>query len=297
MNHHQRHFLKTMISLVIKSLVMLSLRQHLLQGGKSYGPVCMSNSPIVMELLAMSGYGHMIIDHEHSPTDISSGQLLLQAMNAAQTATCPIIRVPDHNPTYMKKILDSMRLPGGVLVPMVEDRQTAEEVVAATRYPRQASFPSSADGIRGCAVPFIRASGYGSNPNYMKECQEDLLVMVQVETRKGVDAIAEISSVEGIDGIFLGPFDLSCTIGKVGQFDDPEVKALIAAAEEAVRQSDSCFLAGFRSAGRDLETMFQQDGYSLVCGSVDLGLLRDAAQKDAQVAKEIIDREGATKQC
>lgn len=267
---------------------MISLRKHLLQGGKSYGPVCMSDSPIIMEVLSMSGYGHMIVDHEHSPTDSSSGQRLLQAIDAAGTSTCPIVRVPSSDPAYMKKILDSMRLPGGVLVPMVEDRTTAEEVVSATRYPRQQSDPYSIGGMRGCAVPFVRASGYGSNPNYMKECQEDLLVMVQVETEEGVAAIPEISAVQGIDGIFLGPFDLSCSIGKVGQFDDPEVKALIAAAEEAVRQSESCFLAGFKSAGRDLQTMFSNDGYSLISGSVDLGLLRDAAHEDATNANKIL---------
>lgn len=83
----------------------------------------MSDSPVVMELLALVGYGHMIIDHEHSPTDSSSGQALLQAIDAArfsaaggdgQYRTEPIIRVPDHDATYMKKILDSLRLPGGV---------------------------------------------------------------------------------------------------------------------------------------------------------------------------------------
>eukprot|EP00980_Cylindrotheca_fusiformis_P001727 scaffold397_cov111-Cylindrotheca_fusiformis.AAC.5 len=284
----------TVYFVVQQLFVMLSLRKHLLQGGKSYGPICMSDSPVVMELLATVGYGHMVVDHEHSPTDSASGQRLLQAINAANanTKTCPIVRVPSQkDPAYMKKVLDSLRLPGGVLVPMVEDKATAEAVVASTRYPRQDSDPNYLGGVRGCAVPFIRASGYGSNPNYMKECQEDLLVMVQVETEKGVAAIPEISSVQGIDGIFLGPFDLSCSIGKAGQFDDPEVKRLLTKAEEAVRQSDSCFLAGFRSGGRDLQTMFHQDGYSLVCGSADLGLLRNAAQKDAQDANSILGLE------
>lgn len=99
---------------------MSSLRQRLLSGAKSYGPVCMSDSPVVMELLALSGYTHLIIDHEHSPTDSSSGQALLQAIDAARfnsigsdlPRTEPIIRVPDHDSTYMKKILDSLRLPG-----------------------------------------------------------------------------------------------------------------------------------------------------------------------------------------
>ena len=270
----------------------MSLRKHLLNGGKSYGPVCMSNSPIVIEILANAGYGHMIIDHEHSPTDISSGQVLLQAIDVVRSTsssspTCPIVRVPDQSPSYIKKVLDSMRLPGGVLVPMVEDKETAEMVATATKYPRQIDSSSNVDGNRGCAIPFVRASGYGTNPNYMKESAEDLLVMVQVETSKGVEAIPEISSVPGIDGIFIGPFDLSCSIGKVGQFDDPGVKDLIQKAERLVVESD-CFLAGFRSGGRDLKEMYEEAGYSLVCGSVDLGLLKNAALEDAQMANDIL---------
>ena len=271
-------------------VIMLSLRQRLLQGGKSYGPLCMSDSPVVVELLSLAGYDHLLIDHEHSPTDQKSGLGLLRAIDAAQTKTEPIIRLPNDDPTYMKKILDSMKLPGGVLVPMVEDRETAEKVVAATRYPPQnIDSDPIINGIRGCAVPFVRASNFGNNLNYMKECQEDLLVMVQVETKKGVDAIDEISSVPGIDGIFLGPYDLSCSIGKVGQFHDPEVKELISQAEKAVVKAEDCFLAGFQSPGRDLKSMFDKDGYSLVCGSVDIGLLRDAARQDAQAARAILE--------
>lgn len=172
---------------------------------------------------------------------------------------------------------------------MVEDAETAMEVVAATRYPLQLSDgPGAINGVRGCAVPFVRASGYGRNSDYMRQCQEDLLVMVQVETEKGVEAIPEIASVPGIDGIFLGPFDLSCSIGKVAQFDDVQVKDLIQNAEQSVLETD-CFLAGFQSSGRDLEGMFN-DGYSLVCGSIDLGLLREAAQKDVKSFESIVDQ-------
>lgn len=82
---------------------------------------------------------------------------------------------------------------------MVEDAETAKEVVAATRYPLQLSDGHNAiHGVRGCATPFVRASGYGRNPDYMTQCQNDILVMVQVETEKGVEAIPEIASVPGM---------------------------------------------------------------------------------------------------
>lgn len=259
----------------------------------------MSDSPIVVELLAMAGYGHMIIDHEHAPTGIESGQRLLQAMDAAASFTSirtePIVRLPSHDPVYMKKVLDSMRLPGGVLVPMVEDAETARQVVRSTRYPMQQQQQGNDDsrvqdaslyGIRGCAVPFIRGSGWGRNSDYVQMCQDDLLVMVQVETQQGVNAIPEIAAVDGVDAIFLGPFDLSCSIGKMGQFDDAHVQSLIRNAERAILESPSnCLLAGFRSPDRSLKEMYDS-GYSLVCGSVDLGLLREAARQDVEAANQ-----------
>jgi 4-hydroxy-2-oxoheptanedioate aldolase len=208
--------------------------------------------------------------------------------HAGQTKTEPIVRMKGHDTVNMKKLLDAMRLPGGVLVPMVEDAETAREIVQSTRYPPQVTDDresSVAGGVRGCAVPFTRASGWGRNTDYMRQAQEDLLVMVQVETPQGIDAISEIANVKGIDGIFLGPLDLSCSIGKMGQFDDPEVQELIAEAENAVLKSNA-FLAGFLYKGRNLKDMFADKGYSLVCGSVDLGLLREAARQDAEVANK-----------
>lgn len=271
-----------------------SLRQRLLSGCKSYGPMVLSDSPVVAELLAGIGYDHIVIDMEHSPTDLRSCQNLLQAVDAAawgnRKRTEPIVRLDSpYDATSMKKILDSLRLPGGVLVPMVDDAETARKVVESTRYPRQHNQGNEQyDGIRGCAVPFVRASSWGraSNDEYVRQTQDDLLVMVQVETPKGVDAIREIAEVDGIDLIFLGPFDLSTSAGKMGQFADPDIKRLIQKAEEQVMKSSS-LLGGFKTPGRELSDMFD-NGYSFICGSIDLGLMRDAARLDAQVGREAV---------
>jgi len=273
----------------------------------------MSDSPIIAEILGLAGYDHIIIDHEHSPTDLRSGQTLLQAVQAANAVssngakrklTEAIVRVPSPNdPVYMKKVLDSMTLPGGVLVPMVDSAATAEAVVASTRYPRQRSDESNnsngVDGIRGCAAPFVRGSSWGAQKEYLQACRNDLLVMVQVETPAGVEAIPDIAAIPGIDGIFLGPFDLSCSIGLMGQFDHPEVSKLLADAEAAVRlaqkrikskqikRDTNCLLAGFRPPGQTLQQMYDA-GYSLVCGSLDLAMIREAAKLDANSANSVI---------
>ena len=260
-----------------------SLRQRILQGGKAYGSLLMSNSPIVAELMGGVGYDFLVVDHEHSPTDVASGQLLLQGIRSANTATEPIVRVPSPcDKVYMKKVLDSLRLPGGVLVPMIEDAGMAKSVVESIRYPTQeivGTENSTVNGVRGCAAPLVRGSGWGLDSDYLRRCVDDLLVMVQVETPNAVQNIDEIASVEGIDMIFLGPLDLSASIGKMGQFQDPAVQALIQDAEQRVVESP-CLLGGFRPPGRDVEGMMQSAGYSLVAGSVDLALLRDAANRD-----------------
>lgn len=249
----------------------------------------MSNSPIVAELLAGMGYDYIIIDHEHSNTDLSTGQALLQAINAVPSSatTEAIVRLPGHNVVYMKKVLDSLRLPGGVLVPMVNDAKIARDVVQAIRYPQQEweRNRSCGGGIRGCAVPFVRATGWGQmdSETYLAKCQKELLVIVQVETREAVEAIDEIAAVDGIDMIFLGPMDLSCSIGKMGNFQDKEVADLIRTAEQKIRDSP-CMLGGFRSPGRDLKEMFGDAGYSLVCGSIDVALLSNAARADVATA-------------
>ena len=261
----------------------MSLRQLLRDGGKTYGSLLLSDSPVIAEVLSLAGYGFLVVDHEHGITDARSGQSMLMAIQHqfSSPPTEAIVRLPGPNdPVYMKKVLDSLRLPGGVLVPMVDDAATAQRVVQSTRYPL--------DGIRGSAAPFVRASGYGSVSDYQKQCREDLLVMVQVETVAGVEAIPEIAAVDGIDGIFLGPLDLSTSIGRMGRFQDPEFREILARAEEAILATDQCWLAGFRTPGRGLKDMFDA-GYSLVCGSVDIGLLQDAARRDVSAADKALE--------
>ena len=280
----------------------------------------MSDSPVVAELLASTGcYTHVVVDHEHSPTSIRSGQEILRAVDAANCSNfrrgrqnCePIVRLPSaDDPAYVKKVLDGLTLPGGVIAPMVDDAAAAQAFVESARYPAQERdiecgegegdggyFPGNevGGGTRGCAVPFVRGSSYGycdgGTDDYMARCRDDLLVMVQVETPVGVSNVAEIAAVEGVDGIFLGPFDLSCAIGRAGQFEHPDVVALIGEAERAVRRESSrsnCFLAGFRTPGRSLREMVGEAGYKFVCGSVDMGMLKDGA------ARDLVDLRSAT---
>mmetsp|Transcript_25865 Transcript_25865/g.62108 ORF Transcript_25865/g.62108 Transcript_25865/m.62108 type:complete len:156 (+) Transcript_25865:433-900(+) len=154
---------------------------------------------------------------EHSPVDVSQLTSLLRAIDSASRSSggttavsnFPVVRAPGNSDVVMtKRILDVLCPPGGIMFPMVENAAQAEMAVAGTRYPP--------GGIRGCAHPFVRASRYGRNSDYFDVDSRDILTIVQVESEEAIENIPEIGMVDGVDAIFLGPFDISCSIGCMG---------------------------------------------------------------------------------
>jgi 4-hydroxy-2-oxoheptanedioate aldolase len=288
-----------------------SLRKKLLQDRnfKSYGPMILSASPSVAELLATIGYSHILVDMEHSPLDISKTVEMLRAIDSVSSGyvpihNTPIVRAPSHDDVAMtKRILDVLKPPSGIMFPMIETVEQAEKAVASTRYPPHYRENS---GIRGCAHPFVRASSYGSDEDYFPlHSNQDLLTILQVESEAAIENIPEIGMVGGVDAIFLGPFDISCSVNQVGEFGaTSDVMQLIRHAERLVRETDDrkralashstrkeyptgLILGGFRPPLRSLQEMFSAEvGYQFICGSVDLGLLRKAAYSDLAEANE-----------
>jgi 4-hydroxy-2-oxoheptanedioate aldolase len=170
------------------------------------------------EICAGAGFDWLLIDGEHSPNDLRS--ILQQAQTiAGYPDTHAIARIPvgqGHiGTTIIKQYLDL-----GIqtlLVPMVDTAQQAREIVRAMRYPP--------DGIRGMAGG--RASRWGRYPNYPKEANAQLCLLVQIETQQGLDNLEAIASVEGVDGIFIGPADLSASLGYVGNMGHQAVQQVI----------------------------------------------------------------------
>ena len=280
-------------------LAMQSLRSKLLAGGKSYGPIVLSGSPTVAELLAFVGYDHIVLDMEHSPANEETIQAMLRAVDSAARGrhpvdNFPIVRVPSHDDVAVtKRVLDILRTPGGIMFPMIENAEQAEAAVASTRYP-----PFYKNGIRGCAHPFVRASSFGKNKEYFeKDSHQELLTILQVESSDAIEKIPEIGMVDGVDMIFLGPFDISCSINKMGQFEEEgEVMKLLERAESLVRETSerkkietgtSLCLAGFRAPNRSLKKMFSDEvGYNLVCGAADVGMISTAAMNDYEAGRD-----------
>jgi 4-hydroxy-2-oxoheptanedioate aldolase len=194
-----------------------AFKQALKEHRTQYGMWCSMMGPIPTEICAAAGFDWLLLDGEHTPNDPHN--LLLQAQAiAAYPGTHAIARVPmGHG--FVGQALIKQYLDVGVqsiLAPMVETADQARELVRCAKYPP--------DGIRGMAA--TRASGWGRNAAYAKEANAQVCLLVQAETRKAIDNLDEIAAVEGVDGVFIGPSDLSAAFGHVGDPWHPEMEKL-----------------------------------------------------------------------
>lgn len=179
-----------------------------------------SGSAYIAEICAGGGLDCLVIDCEHAPNDVPSLVPQLQAVAPYPVET--IVRASTGDPVLVKQLLDIGVC--NLMVPMVESAEQATALVAATRYPPE--------GIRGVGAAFARASRWGRVPGYLDSAAEGLTLTVQVESRRGLDELEAIASVDGVDAVFLGPSDLAASLGHLGQPEHPEV---VESVEQAVR--------------------------------------------------------------
>jgi 4-hydroxy-2-oxoheptanedioate aldolase len=193
-----------------------AFKRGILSGKPQIGLWSSLCSNAAVEIIAGSGFDWILIDTEHAPNELDMVLSQLQAV-VGGTAT-PIVRVAWNDAVLIKRQLDI-----GVqtfLVPFVQNAEEARRAVAATRFPQFG-------GVRGFAS-FSRASKFGRVPEYHRRAQEEMCVLVQVETRAALKEVEAIAAVDGVDGLFIGPGDLSSDMGYVGNPSHPEVLELIA---------------------------------------------------------------------
>jgi 4-hydroxy-2-oxoheptanedioate aldolase len=215
-------------------------------------------SPIVAEIIGHSGFDWILVDTEHSPNEPPAVLAQLQAMQAG-TAT-PIVRPAWNDPVLLKRLLDIGTQ--AVLVPFVQNAEEAEKAVAACRYP-----PA---GIRGITVSG-RGSRYGRVPDYLKRADAEICVLVQVETGEALSQIEAIASVDGVDGVFIGPADLSASLGHIGNPGHPDVQAAIKDAADRLTALGKP--AGILTPSEADARRYIEWGYRFVAVGSDLGLL------------------------
>lgn len=217
------------------------------------------------EICAGAGFDWLLLDGEHSPNDLRS--LLQQAQTiAAYPSTHAIARVPvGHDGVGTALIKQYLDLGfQTLLVPMVDTAQQAEAIVRATRYP-----PSGVRGIGGA-----RASRWGRYPNYYKEANDQVCLLLQIETREALDNLDAIAATEGVDGIFIGPSDLSASMGHIGNPGQPDVQAAIADGIARIRAAGKS--AGILSPDETLARRYLELGATFVAVGIDSNLLARA---------------------
>jgi 2-dehydro-3-deoxyglucarate aldolase len=246
----------------------ITFRTRLRRGDRLIGTIASLASPEVTEILAGSGYDWLFLEGEHAPV----GPLEMQRMiMGAGTLPC-VVRLPNHAEIEIKRALDSGA--AGIIAPQVNTAAQAAAIVAFAKFPPQ--------GQRGVGVS--RANGYGYEVGaHVARANQDSAVIVQAEHIDAVHQIEEIVRVPGLDAVFVGPYDLSASMGKLGQLKDPEVVAAIA--HVAAVTKNAGLALGFFATSPELVLPRLKEGFTLVACGVDTLFLRQGARAVSEMLK------------
>jgi len=224
-----------------------SLKRKLRAGQATVGAWVGIGHPDVAEIMAQMGFDWLVFDTEHAPVTIETVQRLMQVMGDSDTV--PLVRVAWNDPVLIKLALDIGAY--GLIIPWVNNQEEALQAVRSCRYPPL--------GIRG--VGPRRASRYGLEfSDYLSQANDEILIVAQIETQAAAEHIDEILSVEGIDVFFVGPADLSASLGYLGRWNAPPVLATIDRLVEAGKRKGvpaGIFAMGLAHAQECLERGFQ----------------------------------------
>ncbi len=221
-------------------------------------------SPNVAELLAHAGFDWLVIETEHNGLDSAEIEHMLMAVNA--TRTIPLVRIPSAQQTFIQRALDLGAL--GIVVPMVKTANEARQIVAATRYPPQGT--RSFGGLRASHYTF-------DNEDYFNRANNEILVMLILETKEGVENLEEIISVPGVDVIFLGTMDLCLSLGlNPLRQPYPEIQKILERALILGRQKGVSIGIGVNSPDQVRER--QADGFHFLVYAGDYQMLAGTAR-------------------
>jgi 4-hydroxy-2-oxoheptanedioate aldolase len=242
-------------------------RQALAESRQQLGLWCSLPSAYAAEVVAGSGFDWLLLDTEHSPSDV---QTVLEQLHAtAAYDVSPVVRPASNDIVLIKRYLDIGAQT--LLIPYVQSAAEAAQAVAAMRYPP--------DGVRGVAA-LTRATRFGRVEGYARRAAEELCLLVQVETQQALDSLEAIAAVEGVDGIFIGPGDLAASLGYPGEQSHPIV---VAAIEDAIRRVRA---AGKPAGILTADTAFAKRcialGTTFTAVGADVGILARGSEKLAK---------------
>ncbi len=239
-------------------------KSALLRGETLYGCWAGFADPYATEILATAGFDWLVIDGEHAPNDLRTMMHQLQVLQGQ--ASQPVVRLPMGEAWLIKQVLDIGAQT--LLIPMVESAEEARKLARAMRYPP--------DGIRGSGAALARASQFSSIPDYTLSANDQMCLLVQVETMAGIEALDEILQVDGVDGVFIGPSDLAADMGYLGKKADVPVQEVIRDVLARIAASDKA--AGILAVDHDTALTYRDWGAQFLAVGVDVLMLAQTAR-------------------
>lgn len=249
-----------------------TLKQRLRSGKPAIGSWITLGHPAIAEIMARAGFDWLVVDLEHSTTSIAAAGELLRTI--ALCGVPPLVRLTANDANQIKRVMDAGA--HGIVVPMVNTAEEAERAVAAVYYPPR--------GHRG--VGLARAQGYGAVfADYRQWLADEAVVIVQIEHIQAVHNLEAILSVGGVDGYFIGPYDLSASMGLSGQFEHPQVVEAIARIRQVGQELHRP--GGLHVVEPDPAQLRQRlaEGFQFLAYSVDIRML-DVASRTGLAARE-----------
>ncbi len=220
--------------------------------------------PYATEVLASAGFDWLVIDGEHAPNDLRTITAQLQLLDGKHSA--PVVRPPMGEAWLIKQLLDIGAQT--LLIPMVESAGQARDLVRAIRYPP--------DGIRGSGAALARASRFSDIPDYITTADDQICLLVQIETRAGIAALEDIARVDGVDGVFIGPSDLSADMGYRGDSSAPEVQQVIRDALARIRALGKA--PGILAVDPETAHIYRDWGAQFLAVGIDVLMLAQTAR-------------------
>lgn len=230
--------------------------------------------PYLAEISATAGFDWLLIDMEHAPNDVRSVLPQLQVISAYDSHA--VVRPTKGESWMIKQLLDLGAQ--NILVPMVETAEQARKLVDAVTYPPK--------GIRGVGSALARASGFSAIPDYLQTADDEICLLIQVENRKGMAALDEILTIEGIDGVFIGPADLAADMGYIGNTDADEVKQAILSGLDRIVAAGKA--GGILTQDPVMQKACLERGASFVATDIDVTLFAKSMRASAAQAKSLI---------
>ncbi len=234
-------------------------KRSILAGERQIGLWLAMANAYSAEISAGTGFDWVLIDAEHAPNDI--GSILAQLQAVAPYDANPVVRLIGDDSWIIKQALDIGAQT--LLIPMVESGDQARRLVSATRY--------APEGTRGIGAALARASQFNATKDYITTAGDQICLLVQVETRAGIAAIPDLLSVDGVDGIFVGPSDLAADMGHPGNAGHPSVQAVVRQALMDIKAGGKP--AGILSSAEDQLRSFIDLGATFVAVGTDIGIL------------------------